>query len=575
MKKNITINLFGVLYAIDEDAYELLRKYEENMRAYFRTKDGGDEVADDIECRVAELLSELKASGVEAVSIEHIEEIIRRIGNPEEMDDTGGDEACATAGQAAGTTDDGTGGTGNGPGGAELLERIRIWMSKRRLYRDPDDIIVGGVMSGLCKYFGGTDPLPWRIGMVLLGLLSLSTFAIIYLILWAIVPQARTADERLRMQGRLVTPQTVSEELMHPSGKQDSRPRAARRPTSGQGFLPRLLSLFFFCLRIVVCLGLCAFFFGLLCFMALVLYATIYGVAEMVSADIISRQDMELIGLIPGFGWKLWTLGLSGFVLIGIPLVVLLRRIFSNPEQPSASPVRRFTLVAVWLCALCVGLVMAIFLGMGLAKATTEHDIRRNTVNGIYMRAWSREILAENGWKLHAFDNCNPSGELYETHEFVPGERWRVMTVRTGTAGKPTQFRVERTVDIPAGKYCLEALMKADGNGCCLYVMPDSASVPAVVAEAPAGMGLDGNIRHMTFAESRNTACFAAVADSATWGDVQNNALHWNYVQTAAFTHAGGRLRYGISNDMKFTSRPWEGTRFKVAAIQLRRIGEP
>ena len=86
MKKNITINLFGSLYAIDEDAYELLRNYLDNMRSYFSNKEDGNEIATDIESRVGELLSELKAGGVEAISIEHIENIIGRIGNPDRLD---------------------------------------------------------------------------------------------------------------------------------------------------------------------------------------------------------------------------------------------------------------------------------------------------------------------------------------------------------------------------------------------------------------------------------------------------------------------------------------------------------
>ena len=57
MKKNITINLFGSLYAIDEDAYELLRNYLDNMRSYFSNKEDGNEIATDIESRVGELLS--------------------------------------------------------------------------------------------------------------------------------------------------------------------------------------------------------------------------------------------------------------------------------------------------------------------------------------------------------------------------------------------------------------------------------------------------------------------------------------------------------------------------------------
>lgn len=86
MKKNITINLFGSLYAIDEDAYELLNQYQNNMRRYFSRKEGGEEIAEDIERRIAELFDELKASGVEAITIEHVRDIISRIGNPEEMD---------------------------------------------------------------------------------------------------------------------------------------------------------------------------------------------------------------------------------------------------------------------------------------------------------------------------------------------------------------------------------------------------------------------------------------------------------------------------------------------------------
>ena len=72
MKKNITINLCGRLYQIDEDAYELLSHYTETLRNYFLKQEGGKEIADDIEERVAELLDDLKAQGTEAITIEHV-----------------------------------------------------------------------------------------------------------------------------------------------------------------------------------------------------------------------------------------------------------------------------------------------------------------------------------------------------------------------------------------------------------------------------------------------------------------------------------------------------------------------
>ena len=78
MKKNITINIFGTVYSIDEDAYVLLNNYLEGMKNYFSNQDDCNEVADDIEHRVAELLWEKKENGMEAVDIATVKEIDRK-----------------------------------------------------------------------------------------------------------------------------------------------------------------------------------------------------------------------------------------------------------------------------------------------------------------------------------------------------------------------------------------------------------------------------------------------------------------------------------------------------------------
>ena len=97
MKKNITINFFGTLYAIDEDAYELLNRYLGDMKRYFSRKEGGEEIADDIEHRVAELMLELKNDGREPIDIALVKEIIGRIGNPEELDEASGEGESGSA----------------------------------------------------------------------------------------------------------------------------------------------------------------------------------------------------------------------------------------------------------------------------------------------------------------------------------------------------------------------------------------------------------------------------------------------------------------------------------------------
>ena len=85
MKKNITINLCGRLFQIDEDAYELLQQYINSLRSSFGKQDGGDEIVDDIEARIAELFDELRADGTEAITIDHVKDIITRIGKPEQL----------------------------------------------------------------------------------------------------------------------------------------------------------------------------------------------------------------------------------------------------------------------------------------------------------------------------------------------------------------------------------------------------------------------------------------------------------------------------------------------------------
>lgn len=81
MKKNITINLCGRLFQIDEDAYEMLQHYIESLHSSFGRQDGGEEIVDDIESRIAELFDELRQNGTEAITIEHVKEIITRTGD--------------------------------------------------------------------------------------------------------------------------------------------------------------------------------------------------------------------------------------------------------------------------------------------------------------------------------------------------------------------------------------------------------------------------------------------------------------------------------------------------------------
>ncbi len=243
MKKNITINLFGSLYCIDEDAYALLQKYTDSMKSYFARQEGGEEIADDIEHRVAELMWQKKEEGNEAIDIDMIKEIIAKIGNPAEID--GKEEAAedstkhsGSAGSTSFTT--GSNNTENTTDSKSGNNSQNKWnLNNRHLYRNPKDKKLGGVCSGLALFFnrgkdtGINDATFWRLGF--LGSASLFFFyvpwwmpdvlqmcvPILYIILWIIMPEAKTPEDMLRMKGEDVTPENINQEILRETANTD------------------------------------------------------------------------------------------------------------------------------------------------------------------------------------------------------------------------------------------------------------------------------------------------------------------------------------------------------------------
>ena len=199
MKKNIQINLYGTLYNIDEDAYQLLENYLESMKRYFSRQEGGAEIADDIEHRVAELLWARKEKGMEAVSNDIIREIIAQIGNPEEIapEETSfqeekeqGKENQSKTEESSASEDWQTAFEKAADGAQKTVQdaydKLRNNTEGKKLFRNPNDKVLGGVCSGLAQYFGG-DVVLWRV--ILAALFVLKGFGLIlYSSLWIVLP---------------------------------------------------------------------------------------------------------------------------------------------------------------------------------------------------------------------------------------------------------------------------------------------------------------------------------------------------------------------------------------------------
>ncbi|MBR1712121.1 MAG: PspC domain-containing protein [Alloprevotella sp.] len=391
MKKNFTINLFGVLYNIDEDAYELLDSYQRNMRAYFSRRDGGEEVCEDIEHRVAELLSDMKAEGVEAVNIDHVRSIIRRIGNPEDM--TGADEP-------ADTPSDGGGEGPTTPPPPPEPERPR-----RRLFRDPQDKMLGGVLSGLCKFFGGNDPLPWRIIFLLLCLLSWTSLAVVYVVLWALMPEARTAEERLQMCGKPVNPQTLNEEIMRGVDATRNFVNAPAMQARARGCLGTFLSVVVACLKAFGIFFLACLLLGLLFVITLFCFALLAGGKAVMAAGLPYWGWMEVSTQAPALSWLLIVFFVAAFTSVALPLYALIRSFLRRPDSKPASAGRHMVFLIVWLLAVALAIITGIATGSFFddamdrieqvrPEAYQEADMR----SGIYLTGGSWGYLKQGGW---------------------------------------------------------------------------------------------------------------------------------------------------------------------------------
>jgi phage shock protein PspC (stress-responsive transcriptional regulator) len=225
MKKTVIVNISGTIFHIDEDAFAKLSSYLEALHGYFDPQTEGKEIVADIESRIAELLQPLLRDSKQSITIEDIETIIATLGKPEDIagDSPEGGDAKSFASEAT-----------------EKPKPPR--MTTRKIYRDPEHAMLGGVCSGVGAYLG-MDVVLVRIVFLLLlfspyfffflhhshNILS-SFFLIVYVVLWIIIPQAVTAAQKLEMRGEEVTIDNLGR-----SRKEDADPNnAGASKTSGK-----------------------------------------------------------------------------------------------------------------------------------------------------------------------------------------------------------------------------------------------------------------------------------------------------------------------------------------------------
>lgn len=555
MKKNITINMFGSLYAIDEDAYELLKKYQENMRNYFRRQEGGEEIADDIEHRIAELLTEMKKQGAEAVTIEHIEQIIQRIGNPEELGDATED-----------TRDN-----------QEEPPEWKESKQAKKLFRNPDDQMLSGLLSGMSNYFGG-DVLLWRISFIVLCILTSFTPVIVYLILWAITPLAITPEDRLKMRGKAVNPNNLAEEIMNGAKRASEYIRDPQTQNHARGCLMTILSLitklfkgFLILLAILIMLSLLIS----LIFIIVIICAALFGIADdFTSFQHIGMFDSEQIIALNKASYgtviSFWISVVSGLLVIGIPLYGGAHFIghMTGRFQPMSAKQRFFNII-FWIICACICFVSTAFTSSRIDQTYQEEKIRKNTHNGFYVPEWEWDYLQNNGWNIVKHENGGKqyinSGEYYDSEN--NNEDYLDGCNHDGIL----KYQMERKVTVQPGLYRLEAAVRASGDGAFIYV-----NLYQEGKKFFRNIPNTGNEGGTIWQEAKK----ALEADSTLTGKVRNIAeandgigYGWHKVIIDSIRVTDGYVTYGVSNDPAFTGQTWNGGWLSATDFNFTRIG--
>ncbi|PQJ82380.1 PspC domain-containing protein [Polaribacter glomeratus] len=381
MNKTININLGGFFFHIDEEAYQKLRRYLESIsKSLSDDPQGKNEIIADIEARISELLSEKITDARQVVNESDIDDIIKIMGQPEDYAEP--EESYNES----------------------SYSYNRNSASGKKLFRDGDDKFLGGVASGIAHYFD-IDTIWVRLGLLALFFGAGFGF-LIYIILWVLLPEAKTTAEKLQMEGEPVNIDNiekkirkefnnVSENVSEFANKASEKIKDGASEFSekmNQTFSGKtkknngIQDLFETLGKIILAIfkvigkfiGVIIIFVSAAVILSLIIGGFSVGSLEWLNVD---GQFLQYPPFFYDAALPKWLLVLSVFLLIGIPFLILFilgLRILSSSVRKLSRPAS-LTLLGVWILAL----LAMIFTGLeyGTSYANYGHSTKKNTLN--------------------------------------------------------------------------------------------------------------------------------------------------------------------------------------------------
>ncbi|MFM2231099.1 MAG: hypothetical protein RL607_2357 [Bacteroidota bacterium] len=359
MNKTVNINIGGLFFHIDEDAYQKLSRYFDAIKNSLTDATGKDEIMKDIEMRVAELFVERQQSDKHVINSKDVDEVVNVMGQPEDyrLDN----EEKKTE---------------------EPEFKYALPPRRRKLYRDEDRGVIGGVCTGLGHYFG-IDSFWFKLVFLILAI-GFGTGFLAYLILWIAMPKAVTTSEKLEMTGEPVTITNIEKKVREEFENVSQRIQNAdynelgNRVKSGAGDVgERLGSIFTSIFKVFAkIIGAIILVFSSVSFFGI----SIAAVFLIFTSQLPQNAAINMIVTPLGLETPFWMQGILLLLCFGIPfffLMMLGMKLLVTNMRPMNNGIK-YTMLAVWIVA--VGILISIIINEVTQTAFEGKDVIKEQI---------------------------------------------------------------------------------------------------------------------------------------------------------------------------------------------------
>jgi len=380
MNTTVTIHLAHTLFHINSDAFALLKNYLNKLEKSFALTEGKQEILEDIEVRIAELFSQYTIREGYVISEKNVNDVIEILGSPEDISEE------------------------------ETQEESTKSNAQKKLYRDTDERIIGGVASGLGHYFG-IDRVWIRLILIILVLSSIGGVVFVYILLWALIPEAKTTSEKLRMRGEPVNISNIEKKIKEGLDDVTQKVKSVDYSKVGDDLKKKSIKFSEMLERLILLLVSIAskiIGFFMILFSTIVLIGLLFSVAIF---GFISSIEIppEIIFLTMNTDLPLWAFSLLLLFGVGIPFTFIfvlgLRLLTSKRKLMNNST--KYTLGVIWVTTLLLisFTIAREFRSNAFTARTTQNElIDMNTKDTLQIRMntvqYDNEILVFNATHL-------------------------------------------------------------------------------------------------------------------------------------------------------------------------------